>query len=428
MYEYRGISYLRNKLDHKRVRVNLRYEYYESKKTKSDKGLLIPSWMRDMYRSTVGWCARGVDSLADRLTFIDFDRDTDLFDVNSIFEMNNPDLLFDSAIRESMIGSCAFAHVTHGEGEEKMPRISILTANNATGVMDEFTGMLKEGYAILERDKNGHPTVEAYFTVEGTQYYEKGQPTVFEENPGRYPLLVPIPYRPSSRRPFGHSRISRACMAYQRYAETTIERSEISAEFYSTPQRYVTGLDPDADPLEPWRASLSAMLRFDKDEDGGSPSLGQFPQMAMTPFIDELKMAASLFGGETGLTLDDLGFVQANPSSAEAIKASHETLRLMARKAQRTYASAFANIGFVAASVRDEMPYNRSIVTGMRARWEPIFEPDASAMSVVGDGVIKINQAVPNYFTKDNLRELTGIEAEDNEPVSVEEAEEELIE
>ena len=156
--------------------------------------------------------------------------------------------------------------------------------------------------------------------------------------------------------------------------------------------------------------------------------LGQFPQMAMTPFIDELKMAASLFGGETGLTLDDLGFVQANPSSAEAIKASHETLRLMARKAQRTYASAFANIGFVAASVRDEMPYNRSIVTGMRARWEPIFEPDASAMSVVGDGVIKINQAVPNYFTKDNLRELTGIEAEDNEPVSVEEAEEELIE
>jgi hypothetical protein len=74
------------------------------------------------------------------------------------------------------------------------------------------------------------------------------------------------------------------------------------------------------------------------------------------------------------------------------------------------------------------MPYNRSIVTGMRARWEPIFEPDASAMSVVGDGVIKINQAVPNYFTKDNLRELTGIEAEDNEPVSVEEAEEELIE
>ena len=40
---------------------------------------------------------------------------------------------------------------------------------------------------------------------------------------------------------------------------------------------------------------------------------------------------------------------------------------------------------------------------------EPIFEPDAAMLSSIGEGVIKVNQAVPGYFNKDNLRPITGI-------------------
>lgn len=39
------------------------------------------------------------------------------------------------------------------------------------------------------------------------------------------------------------------------------------------------------------------------------------------------------------------------------------------------------------------------------------FEPDAAMLSSIGDGAIKINQAVPGYFNTDNLRNLTGINA-----------------
>lgn len=42
---------------------------------------------------------------------------------------------------------------------------------------------------------------------------------------------------------------------------------------------------------------------------------------------------------------------------------------------------------------------------------EPIFEPDAAMMSLIGDGAIKLNQAVPGYFGEDNLRNLTGVQA-----------------
>ena len=133
-------------------------------------------------------------------------------------------------------------------------------------------------------------------------------------------------------------------------------------------------------------------------------------------------MAAAMFSGETGLTLDDLGFVTDNPSSAEAIKAAHETLRQIVRKAQHTYGVAFANTGYIAASVRDNNAYSRSLVSDLKPMWQPAFEPDAAMLSAIGDGAIKINQAVPNYFDKATLRALTGIETTDA-PVSVEEIE-----
>lgn len=405
----KGIEYLRRKLDQKSHRVKLRYRYYEQKEETRDKGILIPPWLKGQYKAIVGWNAKSVDTLADRLVFEGFEDDP--YGAWQIFALNNPDILPDAAIKESLIGSCSFIHITHGEGDERTPRLSVLTAKDATGIMDEFTGLLKEGYAVLDRDNNGRPTVEAYFLPEGTQYYELGKPTVFEENPARYPLLVPVPFRPDSERPFGHSRISRSCMYLQQFAQNTLERAEISAEFYSFPQKYVTGLDPDADPLDAWKASISAMLRFDKDEDGDSPKLGQFTQQSMSPYTEQMRMAAAMFAGETGLTLDDLGFITDNPSSAEAIKAAHESLRLIARKAQRTYGTAFANVGYVAASLRDGQPYSRSLVAETKARWLPVFEPDAAAITSIADGALKLNQAVPNYFDRDNLRMLTGIEA-----------------
>lgn len=105
---------------------------------------------------------------------------------------------------------------------------------------------------------------------------------------------------------------------------------------------------------------------------------------------------------------------QRNPSSSEAIKASHENLRLMARKAQRNFGSGFLNVGYLAACLRDEFPYQRRQLYLTRPMWEPIFEPDMAALSGIGDGALKVNQAVPGYFGANNLRSLTGIKG-DNE-------------
>ena len=404
MTAYVGMEHLKHRLAQKRLRVLLRYRYYEMKNGVRYVRTLIPAefmWMAE----TMGWCSKAVDALADRLSFREFRNDN--FELNSIFAMNNADILPDSAMLSALISSCCFVYIS--EDLDGYPRMQVIDGANATGVMDPITGMLTEGYAVLERDKNDNPSLEAYFVAGKTEYYSGGKLTRRDTNPAPYPLLVPIVYRPDAMRPFGHSRISRSCMNLMQGALRTLLRSEVSAEFYSFPQKYVTGLDPDAEELDRWKATISSFLRFDKDESGDSPKLGQFTQQSMSPYTEQLRTFAALFAGETGLTLDDLGFVTDNPSSAEAIKASHENLRLAARKAQKTFGSGFLNAGYLAVCVRDRFSYKREQLYQTKPVWDPVFEPDAAMLSGIGDGAAKINQAVPGYFGASNLQDLTGI-------------------
>lgn len=401
----KGIEYLRRKLEVYRHGALYRQKVYDMKNIDISPGITIPAKLRQQYRASLGWGAKAVDSLADRLVFREFANDN--FNINEIFQMNSADILFDDAKLSALINSCSFIYIS--EGDEDLPRLQVIQGSEATGILDPITRLLTEGYAVLSRDEYGEPNDELHFMIGRTDRYFEKDLVDSVDNKAIAPLLVPIIHRPDSTKPFGRSRITPSAVYYQKYAKRTLERADITAEFYSWPQKYVAGLSPDADNLDTWKATISSMLRFDQDDEGKSPTLGQFTTPSMSPFTEQLRTAASGFAGETGLTLDDLGFPSDNPSSAEAIKASHETLRLQAEKAQRDFSSGFLNVGYLAASLRDEVSYKRNQLYQTKAKWEPVFKPDASTISLIGDGAIKINQAVPGYFNDDNLRDLTGI-------------------
>ena len=407
MSDYMGMEYLKRKLNQKRQRVNLRYKYYEMKNYVRDFGISTPPELRG-FTSSLGWCAKAVDSLADRVVFNEFRND--LLGMNSVFQMNNPDVLFQSAELSAMIAGCAFIYIQPPARKGDNPPMQVIDGANATGIIDTVTGLLKEGYAVLERNQYGVVKTEAYFLPNETQIYykEKGYMDIISHEVA-YPLLVPVIYRPGAKRPFGHSRISRACMSLVSSAIRTVKRSEISAEFFSYPQKYISGLSEDVEMADKWKSSMSAMLAITKDEDGDKPTFGQFMQQSMTPHTDHLKMFASMFAGETGLTLDDLGFPTANPSSADAIKAAHDSLRLTARAAQRSFGVGFRNAGYLAVQLRDQSLYMRDVACEAIPAWEPIFEPDASMLSSIGDGVLKLNQSVEGYIDEETLGDLTGI-------------------
>lgn len=404
MNDYKGIEYLKNKLNLKRQRVGERYKYYEMKQYVHDFQISTPPELR-WFMGTLGWCSKAVDSLADRLVFRKFAND--VYGFNEVYDQNNKDVLIDSAILASLISACSFIYVV--PNGDDLPKLRVIDGRHATGIIDQTTNMLTEGYAVLEFDDYDNPITEAYFITGSTMIYQNGRLVNVVQNNAKYPLLVPMINRPDAVRPFGHSRISRACMSIVNSAIRTMKRSEIAAEFFSYPQKYVLGMSPDSEEMDKWQASMSAMLRIDKDDNGDKPTVGQFQTQSMTPHTDMVRMLAGLFAGETGLTLDDLGFPSQNPSSAEAIKSSHETLRLAARKAQRDMSVGLLNAGYLAACVRDKRPYKREELSEVRAQWEPIFEPDNSTLSVIGDAIAKINNAVPGYIDRETLRALTGI-------------------
>lgn len=400
-----GRDYLKDKLNKYRQGALKRNKIYDMKDVDMEIGITIPPELRRQYRATSGWCAKAVDSISDRLVFREFENDN--FEINDIFKMNSADVFFDDAILSTLVNSCSFVYIS--QGDEEVPRLQVIQGSDATGILDPITRLLTEGYAVLSRNEYGNPTEELHFLPDRTDHYKNGDLYVSLPHNAGYPLLVPIIHRPDSSKPFGRSRITPSAIYYQKYAKRTLERSDITAEFYSFPQKYVVGLSQDAEPMDTWKATISSMLQFSKDEEGDSPKLGQFTVPSMSPFTEQLRTAAAGFAGETGLTMDDLGFVTDNPSSAEAIKASHETLRLQAEKAQRDFGLGFLNVGFLAACLRDNFAYNRSQFYLTKAKWEPVFKPDASTISLIGDGAIKVNQAVEGYFDKENLRDITGI-------------------
>lgn len=147
------IEDMRQKLGNHKERVDIKYKLYDSKYQDQDIGITIPPAIRQRYRAVLGWCSKAVDSLADRLVFKEFQNDN--FNLNEIFNLNNPDVFFDSAILSALIGSCCFVYISKENGKA---RLQIIEGSNATGEIDPITGLLKEGYAVLDRDK----TVKQY--------------------------------------------------------------------------------------------------------------------------------------------------------------------------------------------------------------------------------------------------------------------------
>lgn len=403
-----GIGYLKRKLAAKQYRVQTRYRYYEMKECHTPRNLMVPDQLKNKFSIKLGWCTKAVDSLADRLQFRGFKNDN--LDLTSIYQMNNFDVLADSAILGALITSCDFIYISMDKNG--YPRMQVIDGYNATGIMDEITGMLEEGYAVLDRDENDQIISEAYFGKGYTDFYIKGQEPYRIENICSYPLLVPIVYRPDAKRPFGHSRISRACMKYQNNVTDTLLNMAICSETNAFVQKYIAGSDPDME-FDSSRAWMSSFLNISASEDGTKPDLGQFQQASLAPYIDEIETQASLFAGEVGLTLDDLGFSKSNPASVDAIRASHENLRLTARKAQRQFGVGFLNAGYLAVCLRDDFDYNREVLYETKPIWEPVFEPDANAIGMIGDAAVKVNSAVPGYFNAENLRDLTGIDSDE---------------
>ena len=400
-----------------------KYCYFNANQNVVDLGISMPKNFRGL-KPGVGWASRAVNTLSDRINFDGFANDK--VGINDLLDDTGAFTVFGKAKSDALIAGCAFIAVLPTEDSVKLLPF---TAVEATGTIDQRTGLLDNGLAVLRwyqydpADANARgwskvglvPQDYALFTKDYTAYFINQQLAWITDNPTKRPLLHAITHRQSADRPFGKSRISNTVRRIIDEVGRLKVRYEIAAEFYSTPQRYVNGLADGSVDNATLEAALGKIWTITKDEDGEKPEIGQLAQMSINQFSDQKKDLARDFCAETALTLRNLGYETANPTSAESLSAMSDDLLLEAQACQTEFGREFREIAISARMAIDKTDIIPSGLRAIEAAWKPVFQIDVAS---AGDAAYKLIQAMPELAGTTTLYRMLGMNVREAEELA----------
>ncbi len=373
-----------------------KYEYYDADNDIRDYGISTPAKMVHL-RPGIGWASRAINTLSDRVVFEGFVNDK--FGINAYLETINGLRVINNTKHDTYIGGCAFVAVSDDLETDKKILVPF-TATEATGCVDQTTGLLKYGLAVTrwaepqpkKRGVRFAPADYLVFTPVYTAIFIGRTLSEIVENPTGRTLLHPLTRRSSAAKPLGKSRLSNTVRRIIQEVGRLKRREEIAEEFYSLPQRYINGLAEGATKDPNLDSAIGKVWTITKDDEGEKPDIGQLAQMSIDQFETAKKDKARDFCAETGLTLRNLGYETANPSSAESLIAMSDDLLLEATNSQEEMGR---QIKEIAITLRLALDDNNVVPDELRSivpAWKPVFQVDIGA---TGDGVFKLFEAMP---------------------------------
>lgn len=399
---------LLKKLAEKTPRVLDKYAYYNADNDVNDFGISIPKNMIHS-RPGIGWAERAVNTLSDRVVFDGFG--SDLQGINAYWASINAGSVINKVKNDAFIGGCAFVAIADDPDPMSDRKVLIpFTAAEATGELDVNTGLLKWGLAVTRWDYPSDkrfkrimgPADYLVFTPEFTATFKNRILYDISENTTGRTLLHVLTRRSSADRPLGKSRITNTVRRIIQEVSRSKRRQEIAEEFYSTPQRYMTGLAQGAKKNSAIDSELGKWIAVSVDDDGNSPTIGQLQQMSIDGFEKSKKDKARDFCAATGLTLRNLGYETGNPTSAESLSAMSDDLLLEAQNAQTEMGEQIKQIAItlrLALNGTDTIPDELNNIV---PAWKPIFQLD---IGKTGDAMYKLFEIMPEL--KGTLRSYT---------------------
>lgn len=398
----------------------VKYLYYNADQPVTDLGISLPKKFSGM-KPGVGWASRAVNTIGDRLNFDGFANDNS--GINDLFDKGAKAIL-SKAKTDALIAGCSFIAIMPDSngGTKLLP----FTATEATGDIDERTGLLDSGLAVVDwftysetrQDAKGWAKVglipKDYFVFSKwwTAEFRSQNLVGVYANPSGRPLLHVLTHRQSADRPFGKSRITNTVRRIVDEVGRLKVRYEIAAEFYSTPQRYINGLAEGAADDDKLAAAIGKIWTITKDEDGEKPEIGQLAQMSINQFSDQKKDLARDFCAETALTLRNLGYETANPTSAESLSAMSDDLLLEAQESQEELGREFKEIAISMRMVLNGTPQVPASLLELKPVWKPLFQIDIGS---AGDAAFKLIQAMPELAGTTTLYRMLGMSIKEAE-------------
>lgn len=399
-------------------RNQLRTCHYEAKEGIKNLGIAVPDDFANMDLA-LGWCAKAVDILAARSIFDGFVYDgSEIESLERIVKQNNLITSYKQATQSELINCCAFGTVMRGQDGEPPVVINFHTAENAAALWNYRKKRIDWGLVVtdMKREKGSpdklnptcvmmHSDKMVYtFTEVGDNWTMVRLPHIM----GR-PLMVPMPYKPSLKRPFGKSRISRAVMSLSACAVRARLRAELGSEFYTVPQKYLLGASDEDFDRDKWATYIGTIFTAGKDEDGDTPKFGQLPQASMQPHTEYMRDLAAQFSGETSIPISSLGVIHDNPASAEAIYAAKEDLVIEAQDLNRINGDALCELARLALCIDQNKSYSE--LTDEELAIEAHFKnPALPSLVSQADAVVKIASVAPWLVESEVFLEEVGFD------------------
>lgn len=377
----------------------VRAHYYSSQNAYRDLGISTPPHMRNL-EVALGWPAKAVDALSRRVKHDGFvlpGGDIADWGIDEIWADNNMALEAKQAHTSALIHSPTFIATTLGDVRAGEPEVMLSTfdAMNATGLWSPLNRSLRSWLGVIRTHDDGRFSRLVMLTPDMaygiTDLGNSWDVRAIRHGLGRVPVEV-LRYRPRTDQPFGTSRITRPIMRLTDSALRTVVRSEVGAEFFSAPQRYLLGADeeafvgPNGEQKSTWDMVVGRILAVERDEEGEVPTVGQFPQVSMQPHTEHLRMWATLFAAEARLPVNALGIVLDNPSSAEAIYAAHMELIEEAEDACEGFTSAWVRSMMTAVQLRERLREVPPELRRLGARWR---DPAQLSRAAATDATMK---------------------------------------
>jgi hypothetical protein len=383
-----------------------RRRYFESKQRVRQLGIAIPPQLNS-FETVLGWPYKAVKSLATRVKLGGFavpGADSAEFGIDRIWADNRMGIEAHHAHMSALTYGVSFVAVMAGGPGEPAAVIRALSPTSSTALWDANKRRAVAAVSVVSMEA-GYPTELILYLEDKvvTARFDRGR-WVLDETPhslGRCPVVV-LAYDSSPEYPFGRSRITQGVMRITDEAIRTSLRMEVSAEFYSSPQRYLLGADEsafqsaDGTQRTGWDAVLGRLLAIGRDEDGEIPTVGQFQQMSMQPHAEMLRTIGAKFAGETNIPVNALGIIHDNPASDAAMHTAYLDLNADAESAHEPFGSAWVDAMRMAVEIVEGSSEGLELLT---TKWRDPATPTKSAaadavMKLVTAGVLPADSAV----------------------------------
>lgn len=358
-----------------------------------------------------------VDVNAQRLTVVGFGTSTTDLSDQRLWELwRDNDMTTQSEMAHTAALIYGRAYYLAWAGPDGSPRITVESPLQCAVIRDPLTGQIVAG---IKRwiDTDGYAHTLLFTPVEVVEYATPhttspdpllatdALPITGEDmveiarqpNPLGMVPMVALVNKPSMSNLDGVSELADLIPLIDAIGKLSSDLM-VASEYGASPRRYVTGLFPDtrltSEQLaelsqtvkDTWETAYAAKMLIAPDP---RTQFGTFESASLDNYIAAITMLTQQIAALSGLPPYYLSLNTANPTSADAIRASEARLTAKAEQRQRQWSGTYADLMRLALTIRDGRPSTARIETQWASAAPSTLAQTADAESkLYGAGIV----------------------------------------